>query len=79
MCDQAIACADEAQRFLVTGQYAAAAAQLQRAIDQGLLSAYAHEAWLLIYGREDVAMNQERAFQLAEEGVRLGCYHCQGG
>jgi TPR repeat protein len=23
-------------------------------------------------------MNQERAFQLAEEGVRLGCYHCHG-
>jgi len=26
----------------------------------------------LIYGREDVAMNQERAFQLAEEGVSIG-------
>ena len=78
MCHQAIACADEAQRLLVTGQYAAAAVQLQQAIGLGLLSAHAHEAWLLIYGREDVAMNQERAFQLAGEGVRLGCYHCQG-
>ena len=78
MCHQAIACADEAQRLLVTGQYAAAAVQLQQAIGLGLLSAHAHEAWLLIFGREDVAMNQERAFQLAEEGVRLGCYHCHG-
>jgi TPR repeat protein len=78
MCHQAIACADDAQRLLVTGQYAAAAVQLQQAIGLGLLSAHAHEAWLLIYGREDVAMNQERAFQLAEEGVILGCYHCQG-
>ena len=76
--EQAIACADEAQRLLAAGQYAAAAVELQRAIGKGLLSAYAHEAWLLIYGREDVAINQERAFQLAEEGVRLGCYHCQG-
>ena len=75
---QAIACADEAQRLLAAGQYATAAVELQRAIGQGLLSAYAHEAWLLIYGREDVAINQERAFELAEEGVRLGCYHCQG-
>ena len=54
------------------------AIRLQQAIGLGLLSAHAHEAWLLIYGREDVSMNQERAFQLAEEGVRLGCYHCQG-
>jgi hypothetical protein len=52
MCDQAIACADEAS--------------------------HAHEAWLLIYGKEDVAINRERAIELAEEGVRLGCFHCQG-
>ena len=75
---QAIACADEAQRLLAAGQYAAAAVQLQRAIGQGLLFSYAHEAWLLIYGKEDVAMNRERAFELAEEGVGLGCFHCQG-
>jgi TPR repeat protein len=78
MCDQAIACADEAQQLLVTGQYAAAAVQLQRAIGLGLLASHAHEAWLLIYGKEDVAINHERAFKLAEEGTRLGCLHCQG-
>ena len=78
MGDQAIACADEAQRLLVTGQYAAAAVQLQRTIGQGLLASHAHEAWLLIYGKEDVAINREPAFELAEEGVRLGSFHCQG-
>jgi TPR repeat protein len=74
----AIACAEAAQRLLARGQYAAAASQLQRAIGQGLLASHAHEAWLLIYGKEDVAINRERAFELAEEGVRLGCFHCQG-
>ncbi len=78
MCDQVIACADEAQQLLVTGQYAAAAVQLQRAIGLGLLDSHAHEAWLLIYGKEDVAINHERAIKLAEEGTRLGCLHCQG-
>jgi hypothetical protein len=78
MCHQAIACADEAQRLLASGQYAAAAVQLQRAIGQGLLASHAHEAWLLIYGKEDVAINHERAFELAEQGAGLGCFHCQG-
>ena len=78
LCHQAIACAVEAQRLLAAGEYAAAAVQLQRAIGQGLLASHAHEAWLLIYGKEDVAFNHERAFQLAEEGLRLGCHHCQG-
>ena len=75
---QAISCAEAAQCLLARGQYAAAAVQLQRAIGQGLLASHAHEAWLLIYGNEDVAMNQERAFEMAEEGVGLGCFHCQG-
>jgi len=33
---------------------------------------------MLINGREGVAVDQIRAFELVEEGARLGCHHCQG-
>ena len=33
---------------------------------------------MLIHGREGVAEDQKRAFELAEEGARLGCHQCQG-
>ena len=64
--------------MLAAGQYAAAAAQLQRAIDLGHLPSRALKAWLLLRGREGVAVDEERGFELAEEGARLGCHHCQG-
>jgi len=35
-------------------------------------------AWLKLEGIEGVAKNEDAAFELAEEGVRLGCHHCQG-
>ncbi len=44
----------------------------------GDLSSLALKAWLLIDGREGVARDAERAFELAEVGARLGCHHCQG-
>ncbi len=33
---------------------------------------------MLLYGREGVAKDRSGAFELAEEGARLGCHHCQG-
>jgi TPR repeat protein len=33
---------------------------------------------MLIDGREGVAQDGNRAFELVEEGSRLGCHHCQG-
>jgi TPR repeat protein len=33
---------------------------------------------MLLWGREGVAQDRKRAFELAEEGTLLGCHHCQG-
>ena len=33
---------------------------------------------MLLDGREGVAKDWNGAFELAEEGARLGCHHCQG-
>jgi hypothetical protein len=35
-------------------------------------------AQMLIEGREGVAVDHKRGFELAKEGARLGCHHCQG-
>ena len=35
-------------------------------------------AWLLNKGREGIVKDQNRAFQLVEEGTSSGCHHCQG-
>ena len=71
--------AKEAEEELcASGQWAAAVVLLQRAIDWGDLPSRALMSWLLIPGKEGVAQDEERAFELAEEGARLGCHHCQG-
>lgn len=70
--------AKEAEKFCALGQFAAALVSLQRAIDFGHFPSRAFMAMLLIEGREGVAKNVKRGFELAEEGVRLGCHHCQG-
>ena len=70
--------ADEAQRFLAAGQYALAVSPLQRAIELKHLPSLALMAWLLIHGREGIARDTKAALELAEEGTRLGCHHCQG-
>ena len=75
---QAQARAAEAEQFLAAGNYAAAAAQLQLAIDVGNLPSRALMAWLLVWGREGIAQDEDTAFELLEEGARLGCHHCQG-
>jgi TPR repeat protein len=70
--------AKEAEELCASGQCAAAVVALQRAIDLGDLPSRALKAWLLIGGREGVTEDQMKAFQLVEEGARLGCHHCQG-
>jgi len=70
--------AKEAKELCASGQCAAAVIPLQRAIDWGDLPSLALKASLLIHGREGVAMDRKRAFELVEEGARLGCCHSQG-
>jgi TPR repeat protein len=70
--------AKEAEELCASGQCAAAVVPLQRAIYLGDLPSRALMAWLLLDGREGVAKDQNRGFELVEEGARLGCHHCQG-
>ena len=70
--------AKEAKELCASGRCAAAVVALQRAIDFGDTTSLALKAWLLLFGREGVAKDGKRGFGLAEEGVRLGCHHCQG-
>ena len=68
----------EAEELCASGQGAAAAVALKLAVDLGHLPSRALKAWMLIQGREGVADNCDAAFELVEEGARLGCHHCQG-
>jgi len=61
-----------------TGQCAVAMIHLNRSIIRGHLPSRALMAHLLLGKREGVVMNHKKVFQLAEEGTRLGCHHCQG-
>jgi TPR repeat protein len=70
--------AKEAEELCASGQCTAAVVPLQRAIDFGDFTSLALKAWLLIFGREGVVKDEKRGFELAEEGARLGCHHCQG-
>ena len=66
------------EELCASGQYAAALVPLQRAIYLRHLPSRALMANLLLQGREGIVKNEYRAFELVEEGGRLGCYHCQG-
>jgi len=68
----------QAQAMRATGDCAAAAALLQQAVGLGHVLSRADLADMLICGREGVAMDRKRAFELVEEGTRLGCCHSQG-
>ncbi len=70
--------AKEAEDLCASGQCAAAVEALQSAIHLGLLPSRAMAAWLHIHGREGIAQDHRRAFELVEEGTRAGCHHCQG-
>jgi TPR repeat protein len=68
----------EAEELCTSGQCAAALVPLQRAIDLGHLPSRALKAWLLVRGRAGVAEDRKAAAALANEGLGLGCHHCQG-
>ena len=68
----------EAEELCASGQCAAAAVALKLAVDLGHLPSRALKAWLMLRGREGVAKDCDGAFELVEEGARLGCHHCQG-
>ena len=68
----------EAEELCASGQCAAAAVALKLAVDLGHLPSRALKAWIMFEGREGVANDWNGAFELVEEGARLGCHHCQG-
>jgi TPR repeat protein len=68
----------EAEELCASGQCAASAVALKLAVDLGHLPSRALKAWMLLDGREGVAKDHNSAFELVEEGARLGCHHCQG-
>ena len=68
----------EAEELCASGRYAAAAVALKLAVDLWHLPSRALMARMLIDGREGVAQDRNRAFELVEEGARLGCHHCLG-
>ena len=70
--------AKAAEMLCASGRFAAAQVPLQRAIDFGDSNSLALKAWLLVNGREGVAEDRKRGFELAEKGSRLGCHHCLG-
>ena len=68
----------QADELGASGQCAAAVVALQLAVDVGHMPSRAELADMLSHGREGVPTDEQRGLQLAEEGVRLGCQHCQG-
>jgi hypothetical protein len=68
----------EAEELCASGQCAAAAVALKLAVDLGHLPSRALLAHMMLDGREGVAKDWNVAFELVEEGARLGCHHCQG-
>jgi len=69
---------DNTLRMYVTGNWVAAAAQYEHAISLGHVSARADIASMVMEGRDGIAVDHARAFQLSEQGTALGCRHCQG-
>jgi TPR repeat protein len=70
--------AKEAEELCALGQCVAAIVPLQWAIYFEHLPSRALLAYLLIDGREGIAKDKNRGFELVEEGARLGCHHCKG-
>jgi TPR repeat protein len=76
--EAAAAVAESAVASLASGKCSLAAAQLQEALLLGHLPSRASLAWMLAFGRQGVAKDRSRAFELVEQGARLGCHDCQG-
>ena len=70
--------AKDSELMCVSELCAVALAPLKKAISLGDLPSRALMAWLLIHGREGIAKNWKRAFELVEEGMRLDCHHSKG-
>jgi TPR repeat protein len=70
--------AKKAEELCTLGQCAAALSPLKLAVDLGHLPSRALMAYMLLEGREGIARVRKGAFELVEEGARLGCHHCQG-
>ncbi len=68
----------EAEELCASGQCAAAAVALKLAVDLGHLPSRALMAHMMIDGRDGVAKDSRAAFELVDDGARLGCHHCQG-
>jgi len=69
--------AKEAKELCASGQCAAELGPLQKAFGMGHLPSLALNAWFPIDGRQGIAKDRKQAFELAKEGARLGCQHCQ--
>ncbi len=70
--------ATDAEELCASGQCAASQPILQKAITLGHSHSRALLAQMMIHGREGVAQDRNSAFELVDEGARLGCHHCQG-
>ncbi len=70
--------AQEADELGGSGQCAAAVVAPQVAVDLGHTPSRAEHADMLYHCREGVPSDASRGRVLAQEGVRLGCHHCQG-
>jgi TPR repeat protein len=69
---------EEAIKLLSTGQCAVAASMLSEAVACGHPRSHADLSWLLLWGRDGVFIDHRKAFNLAENGSRLGCDWSKG-
>jgi len=69
---------ERGQRASDEGLYASAAESWGRAVDLKHAHAHALLADLLFWGRPDVPIDHQRAFELASAGAGLGCDHSKG-
>jgi hypothetical protein len=68
----------QAQQLYAVGKYAATVAKYQEASANDHAPSHAELAWLLLSGREDVRVNEQKAFELAEKGASMDCMHSRG-
>jgi len=68
---------NHAMSLVAKGQCAAAMVYLNLAVSRGHLPSHALMAHMLGGGREGVAKDHKRAFELVNVGYQKGCHHCQ--
>ena len=67
----------EAEELRASGECAVAVVALKRAVDIGHLPSRALMCHMLLQVREGVDRDINAAFEMVEEGARLGCYRCK--